>query len=306
VVYTWVDGGDPEWQKVRAHMAVAYTGTQAVDGNAQCRFRNHDELKYSLRSLWKFAPFINHIYIVTCGQTPQWLQAHPKITIVNHKEIFLNKTDLPTFNSHAIESNLHRIPDLSEYFIYFNDDMLLGSIVTQDEFFTSDGKIKLRFSSYTSATGSVAGTDSGWRSGWKNTNVLLDSLFHKESRKVCAHAPLALKKSLIEEIEKKIPHIFKAVSAHTFRSFSDYTMTNGLIPYYAYYTQQGTKGTLRSKTLRLNQQETRLAQNLKKIAHGKYHTFCLEDVQAQNEEGFPQAVNEFLESYFPEKAPWEK
>ena len=37
------------------------------------RFTDWDELKYSLRSLEKYAPWVRHVYIVTNGQIPSWL-----------------------------------------------------------------------------------------------------------------------------------------------------------------------------------------------------------------------------------------
>lgn len=91
--------------------------------------------RYSLRSLEKNAPWINHVYIVTNGQVPEWLDtSNPKVTIVTHKEIFKNPKALPTFSSPSIEMNLHHIRGLSDYFIYFNDDVFLGSPVIPADF----------------------------------------------------------------------------------------------------------------------------------------------------------------------------
>src|SRR5690554_5980151 len=59
------------------------------------RFINRDELKYSLRSVWLYAPFVRHIYIVTVGHRPEWLDTDSgKVTIVPHREIFPNPGDL--------------------------------------------------------------------------------------------------------------------------------------------------------------------------------------------------------------------
>ena len=86
-----------------------------------------------------YAPFIQNIYIVTNGQTPVWLNtAHPRIKIVTHKEIYQNVNDLPTFNSNSIEVHLHRIPGISRYFIYLNDDFMFGRPVIANEFFSFD------------------------------------------------------------------------------------------------------------------------------------------------------------------------
>ena len=48
---------------------------------------------------------------------------------VTHEEIFVNKSHLPTFSSPAIEAHIHRIPGLSQNFIYFNDDVMFGKEV---------------------------------------------------------------------------------------------------------------------------------------------------------------------------------
>lgn len=87
--------------------------------------------RYSLRSLETNAPWIRHIYIVTNGQVPSWLDtSNPRVSIIPHDVIFANHSVLPTFSSLAIEFNLHRIPGLSETFLYFNDDVFLGRPVT--------------------------------------------------------------------------------------------------------------------------------------------------------------------------------
>ena len=110
------------------------------------RYRDSDELKYSLRSLVRYAPWIRNIYIVTDNQIPKWLNVeHPRIHMVSHSEIFPNKSHLPVFSSPAIETHLHRIPGLSKRFIYFNDDVFLGSNVRPDDFFALDMSQKLRF-----------------------------------------------------------------------------------------------------------------------------------------------------------------
>lgn len=104
---------------------------------ANSRFEDNEELRYSLRSLVRFAPWVRHIFIVTNGQIPYWLNLdNPRISVVTHEEIFPNKSHLPTFSSPAIESHLHRIPDLSDKFLYFNDDVMFGAEVWPDDFFS--------------------------------------------------------------------------------------------------------------------------------------------------------------------------
>ena len=111
------------------------------------RFEDNEELRYSIRSVLKFAPWVRHIYIVTNGQLPYWLDvSHPRVTIVPHHQIFQNLSHLPTFSSPAIESHIHRIPGLSKKFIYMNDDVMLGLPVWPDDFYSHEKGQKIYLS----------------------------------------------------------------------------------------------------------------------------------------------------------------
>ena len=81
------------------------------------RYADNDQLRYSIRSLEKFAPWVRQIFIVTNGQIPHWLDLDSKAVVVEHKEIFDNPDDLPTFSSPAIEANIHKIEGLSDKFL---------------------------------------------------------------------------------------------------------------------------------------------------------------------------------------------
>ena len=150
VVYTWVDGSDPAWNAAREQRLAGVTGTaQTRESSGQARFIAHDELRYSLRSLHLFAPWVRRIHLVTAGQVPDWLDAdHPMVNVVDHSQI-LPADGLPTFNSHAIETSLHRIEGLTEHFVYFNDDFLLGRPVRPETFFTAAGLCATYFSPMT-------------------------------------------------------------------------------------------------------------------------------------------------------------
>ncbi|HWP92366.1 MAG TPA: stealth family protein [Thermodesulfobacteriota bacterium] len=110
VVYTWVDGTKPKFKerlKTYWHDALSVL----PESISSQRFRNNDELRYSLRSLEAFAPWAGNIYIVTNGDIPNWLDtSHNRISIITHDEIFLDKSYLPTFNLNAIELQLRRLP----------------------------------------------------------------------------------------------------------------------------------------------------------------------------------------------------
>jgi len=137
LVYLWVDGNDPKWQAKRN----AALGNAESKSSANCegRYANNDELLYSLRSIEKYAPWINKIFIVTDNQVPKWLDlSNPKIRIIDHKEI-LPPECLPCFNSSVIEHFIADIPGLSEHFLFSNDDMYINRPTTPEDFFTLDG-----------------------------------------------------------------------------------------------------------------------------------------------------------------------
>lgn len=135
LVYLWVDGNDPKWIAKRDACIGKPSGTPE---NCEGRFVDNDELKYSFRSIEKYAPWIRKIFVVTDNQTPKWLDAsNPKVRIVDHTEI-MPAESLPCFNSTVIEHNLYKIPDLAEHFIFANDDMYINQPVTPDTFFAKD------------------------------------------------------------------------------------------------------------------------------------------------------------------------
>ena len=130
-VVTWVDCNDPEWKKVYSE----FTGRKNVEGAN--RFRDWGIFKYWFRAVEKYAPWVHRVYLVTCGQKPDFLNIdHPKLRFVTHQE-FIDEKYLPTFNSNVIELNLKNIPDLSERFVLFNDDLFLNSPVRKEDFFVN-------------------------------------------------------------------------------------------------------------------------------------------------------------------------
>ena len=151
-VIAWVDGGDPAWQRERDRYgkmgektAVEETGEREKSGVAcdtrDVRYRDWDCLRFWFRSVEQNAPWVHKIYFVTWGHVPKWLNGnHPKLEIVRHED-YIPGEFLPTFNSHTIELNFHRIPGLSEQFVYFNDDMFLLQQVSPDSFSGTESRL---------------------------------------------------------------------------------------------------------------------------------------------------------------------
>ncbi|MFB7075300.1 stealth family protein, partial [Streptomyces sp. NPDC056290] len=173
VVYTWVDGEDPELRAKRNK----YKGQGVADildkETNESRYTSHDELKYSLRSLQMYADFVRHVYIVTDGQAPEWLDTEaPGVTVVDHRDIFPEGV-LPVFNSHAIETRLHHIPGLSDHYLYFNDDVFVGRHVTPQHFFYGNGIARIPFSPLKVGVGQPHGGETATNSAGKNVRELL-------------------------------------------------------------------------------------------------------------------------------------
>ena len=136
-VITWVDGNDPAWRKEKSEYSRLLGQSTTVD-DCEERYRDWNNLQYWFRGIEKFAPWVHKIHFVTWGHLPSWLNPyHPKLQIVRHTD-YIPQQYLPTFNSHTIEWNLHRIKGISRRFVYFNDDMFLLKPLHPDDFFIGD------------------------------------------------------------------------------------------------------------------------------------------------------------------------
>jgi hypothetical protein len=304
VVYTWVDGSDPIWQASLLEWAEKELPASA--GISKKRFKDRDELRYSLRSILQYAPWINHIYIVTCGHQPSWLIPHPKITIIPHSAIFTCPANLPTFNSMAIECHLHRIPGLREYYLYFNDDVFLGKPTTPDTFFTPDGKIRIFLSENKLPQGIPEPGEEGFRAAIKNTSALLDARYGAKRRKSHAHTAFPSKRSFTDFLTTQFPNVFSSVASHRFRSLKDYAITNGLVPYAALYTDHGVISETSRITIGFGKDTTQDEELLASIVSEQPQFFCIQDSSDEDVPESLELLHSFFESYFPEKAPWEE
>lgn len=135
VVIAWVDGSDEKWLAEKAR----FIPPAEKEASSATRYRDWDNLQYIFRGIEKFMPWVRRIHFVTWGHVPAWLNtANPKLHVVKHTD-FIPKQYLPTFSANVIELNFHRIPDLAEQFIYFNDDMFVVKPTKATDFFV-DGR----------------------------------------------------------------------------------------------------------------------------------------------------------------------
>lgn len=324
-VITWVDMNDPKWQQDFAQ----YSGKINNSKNevSEARFRDYGLLKYWFRGVDKFAPWVRKIHFVTCGQKPEWLdENHPKINLVHHKDYIPNEF-LPVFNSSLIEIYLHKIPDLSEHFVYFNDDFFVINHLTPERFFTNG--IPNDIAAFRTNLG-----QSLWSKCLKNNINLINRRFDKVEVMRRDHAkwynPMYGKKARLtyllsfynKFITLRTPHnaqpytkaIFDevwsyaeneltAMSHNRFRTENDYTQelfrtwqicSSNFIPYNTYQDTKMFPLLIKSKKA------------VKAIREQKYKLICINDnVHIRNYEKTIRDINEAFASILPEKSTFE-
>jgi hypothetical protein len=253
IVYLWVDGKDLGWRAKRRHAMrqLSAEGSDAIAkfGNVEGRFRDNDELLYSLRALEKFFPEHGHIYLVTDGQTPDWLKASGRMTLVDHREL-IPEASLPTFDSSNIESYIHRIPGLSERYFYFNDDVFFGAPVNIDDWFWPGG-FYVTWSDDPEVSNEVLRMDATapenacrlsnqWlaqKDAFQKRSLMggvaksiraMDPLYTSTFR-TFAHSPRPMLKSLLWELEDEAAELFNGVRSTVFRIWDKPTIVSDFV-----------------------------------------------------------------------------
>ena len=209
-------------------------------------YRDWGTFKYWFRGVEKFAPWVNKVYLVTDQQKPSWLNiTSEKLVLVDHSDI-IRKEYLPVFSANPIESNIHRIPGLSEHFVFFNDDVYLTAPVEPTDFFSEDGLPKYNtalspivperygtghfqvndmeiVTSYFSRDEILKnGKFLSFKQGLKN---IVKTLLYRNSKFICGfwenHLTHPLLKSTMELVWEKETAILEKTSASRFRNPSD-------------------------------------------------------------------------------------
>lgn len=246
VVIIWVDGNDPGWVKEKSK----HLGVEAgVDSGAR-RYRDWDNLQFIFRGIEQFMPWVRNVYFVTSGHKPSWLNLrHKKLKFIAHDD-YIPREFLPTFSSHPIELNFHRIRGLSNRFIYFNDDMFITNTTSPGDFFSAKGlprdmAINTRITStdYNDPIGNIALNNTSiinahFRKNevlrknpmkWLHPSYGISALFRSISFMpyptftgfLNTHLPSSFLKSSFVDVWEAEPAIMSAVCSTKFRSKSD-------------------------------------------------------------------------------------
>lgn len=332
IVVTWVDGSDSEWLAEKEKYKNFLTNEE---GNNAARYRDWGTLKYVLRSIDKNMPWVNKIFLVTAGHSPNWLVKHEKIILVTHQE-FIPKEFLPTFSSHVIESFLHKIPNLSEQFIYFNDDTLVLKPAKETDFFLN-GKpcdyaslhihaVKKSSMIHQIATNAMSiinehfDIDSVLKNQfekwftvkYKLSQVLKTLVLSRTPRFPGIeqpHMPQPYLKSTFIEVWEKEKDFLLEVATHKFRDKND-------VNQWLFRNWQLVSGNFepvqqRNRSLMIDFEKNDELEELRKceleLKRKRLLLLCINDGDnIQNQEQIVAGVNSSLQLAFPETAPWEQ
>lgn len=236
LVYSWVSGQDPKHREKRNYWLQQY-GLPAKVFNPDVRYVEDDELRYSLRSVEQFVPWVRRIFLVTDGQAPSWLnREHPKVQIIDQASIIPNPDWLPTFNSVSIEAHLQNIPGLSEHFLYSNDDFFFGQPCRKEDFFEKEagsGRVRMRvmfsdvdpnYDRWITPAHRLRYDPLAqlWMYSYNNLKILLES--RRPWRKVRYadfHQVQSMVKSELQRTTEVFPRQYRQTSASKFRNAHD-------------------------------------------------------------------------------------
>ncbi|MCD8007014.1 MAG: stealth family protein [Oscillospiraceae bacterium] len=243
LVVTWVDGTDSSWISLRRQYEI-----DGKSNNSVIFYRDWELMRYWFRGVERNLPWIRKIHFVTWGHLPKWLNiSHPKLQIVKHED-YIPSEFCPSFSSHPIELNMHRIKGLSERFIYANDDMFFIGKIEPDYYFKSglpcdclclrpitesceDGFGHILWNNIACINRNFSMGDCMKENGEKwfselYPDVVMDlnrtcSAFHNFPGFRDEHLPIPFLKSTFEEVCEKEYRLLRRTSGHKFRSNED-------------------------------------------------------------------------------------
>lgn len=314
IVITWVDPNNEEWLKEKEYWYEKIKRKQ-MQYNSIASYSSYDEIKYCLRSIHKYMPWFNHIYIITNNSSPKWLNKnYPHITVINDRTLMPNKQ--PCYNSNTYEALIYMIPNLTEYFYYFNDDlMLLKPVKLENLINLHTGKLlypketDILFSSFQyykilqKIEENIIKMDTGVAKARRES---IKRIGLKNSGIVSGHTPKILNKKLCKTFQKTFPHEINNLIETKFRTDTNFTYLEAFIQYYQYkkiadWNNQTTKIITILDNSFLNTLQIKIA----KSSIHYYDYMAIEDARTKISPLEEQKYIDFLNSIFPEKSPWE-
>lgn len=301
VVYLWVDGSDPAWRERKREALAAHPELHDL-AVAESRFRDNGELRYSLRSLEQYAPWVRTVYLVTDRQVPDWLDTgHERLRLVHHEELFGDVGTAPSFNSQALGARLHHLDGLAEHYLHMNDDFFFGRPVAPSLFFHANGISKFFLSRSTLPWTDTAAMPPH-EAARRNVVELLERDFGRTATRVFFHTPIPQRRSVLEELEKRYPDAFTETWRSQFRAAGDYEVNSWLHHYYAFLTGRAVPGSLRYGYFDVGRPDD-LARMHRLALRRDKDVFCVND--GADTKGTDE-VGPFLQTYFPVPSRFER
>lgn len=310
VVYTWVNGADSVWRRKRAEAEAGRAPgarTAAIPESdlaaGEIRYLNRDELRFSLRSLAAHAPWVRHVYLVTDEQRPEWLVEDDRLTVVDHRDLFPDSSMLPVFNSHAIETVLHRIPGLAEHFLYLNDDGFFLREQKPQQYFTTAGAA--RFFPSPTKINDLGSFAEPHEAAAMNNRALLEQRFGVTITQGMLHSPYPHRRSYLEELTERHAVDIERTRASRFRSGTDLSLVSSLAQHSGHLDGVYIRSSLRVSFVPLGAPDTASRLTRVKPRGTDFLTFG-ESGEDPDPEYTVELMTNYLTQRFPIPSPWER
>ncbi|MCA5892723.1 Stealth CR1 domain-containing protein [Isoptericola sp. NEAU-Y5] len=309
-VYLWVDDSDPRWREkreaVRLSLGMEPSPASTDESVAAHRFRDRGELRASMRSLEMYAPWIRNIYLVTDEQRPDWLDSeHGRVQVVDHRDIFADPRVLPSYNSHAISSQIHRIPGLADHYLLMNDDVMFNRPVTPYSFFTSTGQLRVNFSR-SRRPDIPRESQTSLELARSNSAALLERDHGHRASSLFGHVPVPQSKDVALELEQRYGEEIRRTVASPFRAETDVVINSWLHLYTALFTGRAVRANIRFGYFNIG--NTAVRQKMDRLEFvRKFQVICLNDVPPPGgeQEADPEWLAHWLQRVYPIRAPFE-
>lgn len=325
-VIPYCNSNDREWNDKKNHYL--NINNRANKDNSANRYRDWDNLRYWFRGAEKFAPWVNKIHFITDHQIPDWLNTnHPKLNCVFHED-YIDKKYLPVFSANPIELGLHRINGLSDYFVYFNDDLFLTDYVNESDFFVNNKPCDfagLVINNADTSLGKMQANNLKIINKYFNYKYVLSKNFTKFFNPLLGkdfirtvlrlrgkefkgfnipHLSTSYRKSDYERVWDKEPEILESVYNNRFRSNDD-------LNHFIFRYWRLCVGDYKTKKLKGRYFNLETVKDAKIIANAikkqKYKEICINDnFSEENTDTVIETINKAFEEILSEKSLFEK
>jgi hypothetical protein len=330
-VVTWVNPIDEKWAETRNAWQQRLHGV-SPDATHKRRFDSNGEIIASIKSILKCAPWIRRIFLVVAAESqidaaPESLKTilarhQNRISVIYHSTI-MDQDAIPTFNSCAIEAHFDRIPDISEFFLKFDDDMILGRPAAKSDYLSlldTDGTIRMKVSLSSFKSDALKEYSATSNSLWvrrvatnfkrleryrKSKKITWQS---KEHIRMVSHGPQIISKSIFQELANGI---FSAETKETrrnrFRVDGDLQLASWMTPLFAIMTNRAEAAWDSRETFLMvpvASWNRMVASDLDSIMRDPPIAFCVNNAMTTDDDNAVSLLQDFLrdfERYFADQ-----